>query len=304
MRDLVCVRVPATTANMGPGFDCLGMALDVWNSVRVERHRGPLRIEVNGEGAGEVPEDATNLVYRAFRLLFEGAGEPAPNVRITCDNRIPLGRGLGSSSAAAVAGLVAANEMRGDRLSRLELLELAARLEGHPDNAAPALFGGCRIVARDDSGELLSAPVPVPDDLMAVLFVPDVAMPTREARDLLPAEVPRSDAVYNISRAALLVRAFATGDLAHLDVATEDRLHQPARQAIFHPMRNIFRAARDAGALGVFLSGAGSSVLALTRGREYTIGYEMADIAAKSGVGGSIKVTKPTTKGAHVEECA
>ena len=304
MRDLVCVRVPATTANMGPGFDCLGMALDVWNSVRVERHRGPLRIEVNGEGAGEVPEDATNLVYRGFSLLFEGAGEPAPDVRITCDNRIPLGRGLGSSSAAAVAGLVAANEMRGDRLSRLELLELAARLEGHPDNAAPALFGGCRIVARDDGGELLSAAVPVPDDLMAVLFVPDVAMATSEARDLLPAEVPRSDAVYNISRAALLVRAFATGDLAHLDVATEDRLHQPARQAIFYPMRNIFRAARDAGALGVFLSGAGSSVLALTRGREYTIGYEMADIAAKSGVGGSIKVTKPTTKGAHVEECA
>ena len=302
MRDLVCVRVPATTANMGPGFDCLGMALDVWNSVRVERHRGPLRIEVNGKGAGEVPEDATNLVYRGFSLLFEGAGEPAPDVRITCDNRIPLGRGLGSSSAAAVAGLVAANEMRGDRLSRLELLELAARLEGHPDNAAPALFGGCQIVARDDSGVLLSAPVPVPDDLMAVLFVPDVAMPTSEARDLLPAEVPRSDAVYNISRAALLVRAFATGDLAHLDVATGDRLHQPARQAIFHPMRNIFRAARDAGALGVFLSGAGSSVLALTRGREYTIGYEMADIAAKSGVGGSILVTKPTAKGAHVQE--
>ena len=217
---------------MGPGFDCLGMALDVWNSVRVERHRGPLRIEVSGEGAGEVPDDVTNLVYRSFSLLFEGAGESPPDVRITCDNRIPLGRGLGSSSAAAVAGLVAANEMRGDQLSRLELLEIAARLEGHPDNAAPALFGGCRIVARDDSGELLSAPVPVPDDLMAVLFVPDVAMPTSEARDLLPAEVPRSDAVYNISRAALLVRAFATGDLAHLDVATGDRLHQPTRQAI------------------------------------------------------------------------
>ena len=297
----MCVRAPATTANMGPGFDCLGMALDVWNTVRVERSPGPLRIEVAGEGAGELPEDASNLVYRCFSLLFEGAGDPPPNVKITCDNRIPLGRGLGSSSAAAVAGLVAANEMRGDGLSQLELLELAARMEGHPDNAAPAIFGGCRIVAKDDDGALLSAPVPVPDDLMAVLFVPDVPMPTHEARDLLPPEVSRADAIYNISRAALLVRALATGDLAHLDVATDDRLHQPARQAIFYPMRNIFRAARDAGALGVFLSGAGSSVLALTRGREYTIGYEMADIAHKSGVGGSILVTKPTQKGAHLE---
>ena len=298
------MRVPATTANMGPGFDCLGMALDVWNTVRVERHSGPLRIEIAGEGADELPDDDTNLVYRCFSLLFEGAGEPPPNVKITCDNRIPLGRGLGSSSAAAVAGLVAANELRGEGLTPLELLELAARLEGHPDNAAPAIYGGCRIVARDEDGALLSAPVPVPDDLMAVVFVPDVPMPTNEARDLLPPEVPRADAVYNISRAALLVRALATDDLDHLDVATGDRLHQPARQAIFYPMRNIFRAARDAGALGVFLSGAGSSVLALTRGREYTIGYEMADIAHKSGVGGSIMVTRPTQKGAHVEDSA
>ena len=301
MRNRVCVRVPATTANLGPGFDCLGMALDVWNGVRVERGGAGVEIAICGAGADTLPQDASNLVYRSFRLLFDGAGEPVPNVRISCDNKIPLGRGLGSSSAAAVAGLVAANAMREESLSRLDLLELAARIEGHPDNAAPALFGGCRIVVKQDDGALLVASVPVPDDLMAVVFVPDVPMPTDEARGVLPDTVSRSDAVYNIGRAALLVRALATGDLAHLDAATGDRLHQPARQTIFYPMRNIFRAARDAGALGVFLSGAGSSVLALTRGREYTIGYEMADIAAKSGVGGEIVVTRPTPLGAQVE---
>ncbi len=301
MRERLTVRVPATTANMGPGFDCLGMALDVWNSVSVEPSSSGLEIIVEGEGADSLPTDASNLMYKGFCLPFDGLGKPVPSVRMTCHNEIPLGRGLGSSSAAAVAGLLAGSEMCGASLSLQRLLELAAEIEGHPDNAAPALLGGCQVVVREN-GALIAASVPVPDDLMAVVFVPDVPMPTAQARDLLPLDVDRGDAVYNIGRVALLVRAFATGDLAHLDVATGDRMHQPARQAIFRPMRNIFRAALDAGALGVFLSGAGSSVLALTRGREYTIGYEMADIAAKSGVGGSMLITKPAGKGAHVDD--
>jgi homoserine kinase len=297
MTQRVCIRVPATSANMGPGFDCLGMALDIWNTIEVES--GSSGFEVSGEGADSLPRDESNLVYKSFRAVFEGMERPVPQVSITCQNEIPLGRGLGSSAAAVAGGLMAANELCGGPLSKERLLELAAKIEGHPDNAAAAIMGCCQIVVQHDEG-LITATVPVPEGLKAVLFVPDVPMPTEQARGLLPKQVDRGDAVYNIGRVALLIRALATGDLSHLAVATEDRLHQPARQKIFFPMRNIFRAALSAGALGVFLSGAGSSVLALAQEREFTIGYEMADAAAKSGVNGIIKITQPSKLGAHV----
>jgi homoserine kinase len=160
-------------------------------------------------------------------------------------------------------------------------------------------MGGCRIVVSDGDRFLTDA-VSIPNELKAVLFVPDVPMPTNEARGILSPTVDRQDAVFNIGRTALLVNALSSGNFEHLGIATEDMLHQPARQKIFFPMKNIFRAAMSAGALGVFLSGAGSSVLALARDREYTIGYEMADAAMKSGVEGAIKVTQPTALGAHV----
>ena len=297
MKDRLTVRVPATTGNLGPGFDCLGMALDMWNTIEVEV--GPSGFEIAGEGADILPRDETNITYQSFRLVFDEVGEPVPRVRMICRNEIPLSRGLGSSSAAVVGGLVAGNEVCGRRLPQQRLLELAVDMEGHPDNAAPALLGGCQIVVGDEA-DLITCPVPVPEDLRAVLFIPDVPMPTDQARALLPAKVPRRDAVYNMGRVALLVRAFATGDLAYLAVATEDRLHQPARQQIFPAMKNIFRAAMSAGALGVFLSGAGSTVLALTRGKEVTVGYEMADAADKSGVGGRVKVTRPSNQGVSV----
>ena len=297
MKTIVTVKVPATTSNMGPGFDCLGMALDIWNSVIVEV--GRRGFDVRGEGESELSRGRSNLVYRCFRIPFKESGRRVPSVRITCENGIPLGRGLGSSSAAAVAGLMAGNELCGTPLDADGLLRLAALTEGHPDNVAPALRGGCQI-AVDDGDHLITSPVPIPDDLSVVLFVPDVAMPTKQARSVLPKRVARQDAVYNIGRVALLVNAFATGDFTHLAVATQDRLHQPARQAIFPAMSNIFRAALGAGALGAFLSGAGSTVLALTRDQQMTIGYEMADAAAKSGVGGKVVVTRPTDRGAHV----
>ena len=299
MVDSVTVRVPATSANMGPGFDCLGLALDIWSEVQVDL--GGSGVEVSGEGKDSLARDRENLVYRSIERAFAEAGKAMPDVGVACRNDIPLGRGLGSSSAAVVGGLVAGNELCGRPLSDDSLLALAARIEGHPDNSAAALLGGCRIVVGDGD-RLVTALVPVPEDLSAVLFIPEVPMSTEQARGLLPPVVDRADAVHNIGRAALLVNALATGDLSQLRVATEDRLHQPARQTIFPAMRNIFRSALDAGALGVFLSGAGSTVLALARGRELTIGCEMADAADKSGVDGTIRVTKPSPRGAHVVE--
>ncbi len=282
---------------MGPGFDCLGIALDIWNTITIEA--GEAGFEICGYGADDLPRDSTNMALASVERVFEKVGCPMPPLFVRCRNEIPTARGLGSSSAALVGGLMAGNELSGRHLSPDDLLQMAAEIEGHPDNVTPALFGGMRIAVYSE-GRVVSARVPVPDSLSAVLYVPSVPMPTEQARGLLGSEVSRADAVFNIGRSALLVSAMATGDLTRLRLATEDRLHQPARQTIFFPMKNIIRAALDAGALGAFLSGAGSTVLALASEKEFTIGYEMADAAAKSGLDGDVRITRPTARGARV----
>ena len=293
------VRIPTTTANLGPGYDCLGMALDLWNTVEVmPAHGTKTRVVVEGEGAGELPNDETNLVYQAMARVWQRMDKQAPPLEILCQNQIPLKRGLGSSSAAIVGGLVAANHALGQPLSSDGLLELAVELEGHPDNVAPALLGGLRLVGIED-GLPFTVPISVPPELMAVLFVPEVTVATHEARAVLPDRVSREDAVYNMARVAMLVNALAAGRLDDLIYATQDRLHQPYRQKLFPAMKLIFSAAMDGGALGVFLSGSGPTVLALAQGREMTIAYEMKEAARKASVAGTVKVTRPTSKGAH-----
>ena len=303
------IRVPATTANLGPGFDSLGMALDLWNEVRVETAEVAI-VTLEGQGATELRADSTNLVYRAMEHLFQHAGVATPALKVHCRNEVPLKRGLGSSAAAIVGGVVAANLLlarlpgsAGHSLSQDELLKLAVDLEGHPDNVAPALLGGLRLVVREGNS-LLAPEVPVPEDVHAVLYVPDLAIATEDARAVLPANYSREDAVYNMGRIALLVNALATGRLADLQVATLDRLHQPYRRKLFPAMKVIFAAAMAAGALGVFLSGSGSSILALTRGREMTVAYEMAEAARQASVPGYVKITRPTPRGAHAAALA
>jgi homoserine kinase len=299
MHSYASVRVPATTANLGPGFDCLGLALDLWNTVRLER--GPSGVQVSGEGAESLSRGDDNLVCRAAAALFREIGGAAPDIAVVCHNDIPLARGLGSSAAAVVGGLVAANALCGEPLSRPDLMRLAVEMEGHPDNVAPALLGGCQVSVMDGDDVVTSA-VPLPEGLRAVLFVPEQPMPTAQARALLPLRVSRDDAVFNIGRTALLVSALATGDLDAVRVATQDRLHQPYRSVLFPSMRLIIQAALDAGAAGAFLSGAGSTVLALARGREMTIGFEMTDAADKAGVAGEVRVVEVSATGAHVVE--
>ena len=304
------VRVPATTANLGPGFDCLGMALDLWNEVRVEvldapgESDGPV-VLVQGQGSVDLPGDGSNLVLRAMTHLFREARLDMPALRLHCYNRIPLKRGLGSSSAAIVGGLVAANhllpehpESGGHAFSKEELLDMAVHIEGHPDNVTPALLGGLQLVVQEDD-VLLAAPVPVPDDIHAVIFVPQMTIGTEEARAVLPASISREDAVYNMGRVALLVNALGTKRLGDLYLATGDRLHQPYRQKLFPAMKVIFEGALKGGALGVFLSGSGSTILALTGGREMTVAYEMAEAARQANIEGEVKITKPTSLGAH-----
>ena len=296
------VAAPATTANLGPGFDCLGMALDLWNRVEVlpaEDGDDGVVVEVVGEGAGELAADAGNLTYRAMEFLFGESELELPPLRLRCHNGIPLSRGLGSSAAAIAGGLAAANALSGGRFGDKELLEMAATIEGHPDNVAAAVLGGLQLVVSEGP-QLYTAPIPVPEELKAVLFIPEKRIATAEARAVLPKEVSVGDAVFNMGRAALLVAGMGLNRPEYLEVATQDRLHQPYRQPLFPAIKVIFAAARAAGALGVFLSGSGSTVLALTKGREMTVAYEMFEAARLTGTPGRVEITQPTVKGAHL----
>jgi len=305
------VAAPATTANLGPGYDCLGMALDIWNTVEVE----PLpdgeapSVSVSGEGAGELEDGPENLVYRSMEFLYRELGRPMPPLSVRCDNEIPLARGLGSSAAAIAGGLAAANALAnmnedGGGFAARDLLEMAATIEGHPDNVAAAVMGGLQLVVTEaqDTREntLYTVPVSVPAAIHAVLFIPETRIATADARAVLPQQLSVADAVHNMARVALLVAGMATNHPEYLSVATQDKLHQPYRQPLFPAMKLLMKAALDAGALGAFLSGSGSTMLALTQGREMTVAYEMAEAARQASVEGTVKVTQPTALGAHL----
>ena len=303
--DTIAVRVPATTANLGPGFDSLGLALSLWNHMRVSWAE-TASVTVHGEGEGQLRSDDRNLMYRAAARLLDETGHGDRCLHIESWQEVPLSRGLGSSSCAIVGGLFAANALLGYPAPPERLLELATELEGHPDNVAAALMGGMTIAVRDGD-RVYAAQAPVPEDLQCVVFIPERPLATKRAREVLGPEVSRADAVYNIGRAALLVASFALNRPEYLGIATQDRLHQPARQRVFREMKVLFDNALRAGARGVFLSGAGSSVVALTtRGehRAFTIGYEMADGADKLRLPGSFRVLEPSAAGAEVVDDA
>lgn len=296
----VTVTVPATTANLGPGFDSLGLALDIFNTVTVTLSQ-ERAIQVEGEGADSLSRGEDNLVYRSLMAFYQRVGQPPPVLSLYCRNHIPLGRGLGSSAAAVVGGLVAANTLSHQPLSPEELLALAYALEGHPDNVAPALLGGCQVAVTYDS-QVRAVPVPLPAGLEAIIFIPAFPMPTPESRLIIPQKVDLKDAVFNVSRTALLVAALATDKLEHLALATQDRLHQPARAKLLPAMGSLFDAALKAGARGVFLSGGGSAVVALSRGNNDEIAHAMAQAAAQRGVAGETRMARPSPTGAQVVE--
>jgi homoserine kinase len=289
----ITVRAPATTANLGPGFDCLGMALDLWAEVVVSAAEEPL--PPPGPPLG-------GMVVEAAQRLFSHVGKPPPaGLTAEYTQGIPVARGLGASAVARAAGLLAANVLLGEPLEREEILALGSELEGHADNMAPVLFGGLQVAVREGEA-VFHAGLLAPEGLKAVLFVPDMKMPTQESRQALPDFLSREDAVYNIGRAALVVAALASGRLDLLGVATRDRLHQPGRARIFPAMEAIFRAARQAGALGVFLSGGGSAVLAFASRGEQEIAQAMAAAGAGEGATGHTIVTAPSNEGAQVGE--
>jgi homoserine kinase len=304
----VRVSVPASSANLGPGFDVLGLALDLLDVFDVWEIGRGVRIEVDGEGSGSVPTDQTNLFLTTMRTYFTLSGYHPPGLLIREHNRIPLARGLGSSAAAIVGALLAAREISGQAMDDDHLLDLAASLEGHPDNVVAALRGGFQMVAGGADGRQLARRLEISTRVGVALFVPELLVSTEAARDVLPNQYFRADVVHNLSRLALLLSALKDGRMEDLRVATEDRLHQPYRATLVPGFADILAAATSAGAAGAFLSGAGPTVLALhdrsVAGLGSRIGDAMGAAAAGFGLEGRRLVLHVRDQGADVTRLA
>ncbi|MDK2926469.1 MAG: homoserine kinase [Bacillota bacterium] len=301
MTKVFCVRIPASTANLGPGFDALGLALELYNYIEVTVGGGTGRpsIAVQGEGAEELPRGEDNLVYQALAYAFRRRSLLPPELHLRLVNNIPLARGLGSSAAAIVGGLLAAQELLPVPFSPEELLDLACELEGHPDNVSAALLGGLVISCAGPEGKNHYLKTRLPESLRLVVAIPELKLSTQEARRVLPDLLPRRDAVFNLGRTALLTASLLTNNLSALAFALEDRLHQPYRSPLIPGMEEVFAGAREAGALGVALSGSGPSIIAFAQDHLPEIGAAMVNAFARHGIRARFVSTKPAWQGAE-----
>jgi homoserine kinase len=303
----VTVDAPATTANLGAGFDTLALALELSNRTTVEvipGTAGELELSVRGEGAGTLDGSGSDRFTRALRLGLSQLGHDpgALALRVTMDNRIPLSRGLGSSASATVAGLLVAGALAGRDIDPDRMLVLACQAEGHADNAAAAVLGGFVVVSHA-SGDARAVRIDPPEGLVAALYIPDRPLSTAAMRAALPVSVPFGDAVHNVGAASMIVAAFATGRLGLLAAAGGDRLHEPYRAAAVYPeLPTLLEAARAAGALGASMSGAGSSVIAFADDEELAaeVGAALASAAAAAGLSGRAVLARARSHGAYI----
>ncbi|PRX30392.1 homoserine kinase [Orenia metallireducens] len=297
---MIKVEVPATTANLGPGFDTLGMSLELYNEVEVAEIEEGLEIEVVGYGSDELTTDKSNLIYQSMERVFTKVGYSPQGLKIKLKNRIPLARGLGSSAAAIVGGLVAANKLAGEKLSIDQLVDLATEIEGHPDNVAPALLGGV-VISTVKGSKVVYKKLAVPAKLKTVVCIPDYQLSTAKAREVLPAEVSFKDAVFNLSHTGLLLTGLLTEDYTLIKEALDDKLHQPYRQDLVPGLAEILKEVKS-DALGVTISGSGPTVIAFTLENEGKIGKKMVDIFAEHGLDSHYMITHPTNQGVIILE--
>ena len=302
----VVVRVPGTSANCGPGFDCLGLAATIYNDLDLTLLEDEtLTIEANGDGAETIPTDDKNIVWRAARMIIErsGNGEKFKGGVLRMENRVPMSRGLGSSAAAIVAGLFAANEILGKPFNRNDILKFATEIEGHPDNVAPAIFGCFTVSTVDYRGQVQTFAFLPKIKLKLIVAVPDFPLSTRIARQVLPKSVPLKDAVFNVGRASMLIAALINGKEKFLAGAFDDALHQPYRTKLVPGMQEVFSAGKKAGALGVCLSGAGPCVIAFSaadKHLENNIAVEMVQAFKRNEVQAGALILDLDTRGAVV----
>ncbi|XZN92416.1 MAG: homoserine kinase [Microcoleus sp.] len=326
------VTVPATTANLGPGFDCIGAALSLYNSFQFSllepSATEKLKITVTGAEAAKVKTDDSNLAYVAFVKLYDRLNQSPPPVAIHIDMQVPLARGLGSSATAIVGGLVGANLLAGKPLSQVEVMQLAIELEGHPDNVVPALLGGCRLAASDaltdegnhrgiaptqnqdfvgvvppclPRGSWQICDIPWHPNIVPVVAIPDFELSTAEARQVLPTDYSRADAIFNAAHLGLLVRALETGNENWLRCALQDKIHQPYRRSLIQGYEAVEKAAMNAGACGMVISGAGPTLLALTDVTNVdAVEKGMAAAWMEFGVKADVRAISLDTEGAQV----
>lgn len=298
----VTVRAPATTANLGPGFDTLGLALKLYNTIGLRETDGGLEIRCSGEGSAGVPTDETNVVYRAAEQVFRQSNYSPTGLHISIHSEIPSARGLGSSAAAIVGGAVAANRLAGSPLGEREILQICQGIEGHPDNVVPALVGGFAMTTITSAGHVEYIKTLPSPTIRAVAVVPDFELKTVDARRVLPSGFEFEDVVYNVGHAAFFVGAFITGNFSSLRFAMEDRLHQPYRESLIPGMRRVFDAAMQAGAQSVSISGSGPTLIAFVNSRDEAIGEAMREAWSEAGVSSRPLMMELDTTGTVVEQ--
>ena len=265
----IIIKVPATSANLGPGFDALGVALNIWNVTEITE-AGSFSLHIEGEGSKRLAHTNKNLIYHSAEKVYETVNREIPALYIRCVNKIPLASGLGSSAAAILTGVLGANALLGSVLTKEEILSLATEIEGHPDNIAPALCGGL-VVSTMEDGKVIARQLPIMP-IHITIVLPEFNFTTKQARAVLPKLVPLKDAIHNISRAVLVTEAFRTGDLDLLGQAMSDTLHQPYRLPLIPGALAAMEAGKEAGASAIALSGAGPSLIAFSSEHDAGIG--------------------------------
>ena len=291
--------VPASTTNLGPGFDVLGLALKLYSTVELEETNSGVSIVVDGVDQDKIPTGTDNIAFESADYIFQSVGYQPKGIKLTITNGIPAIRGLGGSGTAILGGLLSANAICGDPFSPDQILNFAIEREGHPDNVTASLFGGLTVSVVDETN-VKSVKLSPPEDLRVVIAIPDYTLSTKKAREVLPQDLDLKSAIYNVSRSSLLVAAFAAGRLDMLNVAMQDLLHQPHRARLIPGFEDVCNSAVQAGALGVALSGAGPSVAAYCTASEDRIANAMVDSFAVNGLNAEAKILEVDSAGATV----
>lgn len=297
---MIHIRVPASSANLGPGFDTLGLALPLYLDITAEMSDQGIEVQFYGEGHRELVDQLDDtLIIKTLKITLEKLGQSLPGLKLIINNQIPLARGLGSSSAAIAAGVLLGNELAGNPMDMQTIMNLSTQIEGHPDNVVPALVGGITVSVIEGENVYYRKIMP-PPDLEVVIAVPELKMSTEISRSVRPAQFDSKDVVFNLQRACFLVASLAAGNLDKLGMAMQDAVHQPYRRTLIPGFDDVIRGAMEAGALGVALSGAGPSVLALADHGTDSIGQAMAEGFARAGIGARIIKGKPSLEGAVI----
>ena len=294
------IIVPATSANMGSGFDSIGIAFQKYNHLWFVEIDEELQILVNRKHKQKIPTDKTNLIYKTMVDFYKMIGKKMPGVRLIQEDYIPHTRGLGSSAACIVARLVAANDLSGCNYSKDKLAEIAARIEGHPDNSNPAILGGM-VVGALSKEEVRHVKVPVPENLSFAIMVPEFPIETEKSREVLPYTITRKDAIFNSSRTGLLVASMITGEIDNLKMAMDDRIHQPYRLALIPGMKEIFERADEYGAKASYLSGAGPTLVSVvTDDTKDEFATQMNEYLSKIPHKWTVELLKPDLEGVRI----